>query len=126
MKNFSVKFKVINDDAVEEVFSTFKIYQQLNLIDKKARIIYKDVIIPAGYIDTYEEFRSLYQGILDGSFTEMIGSISPSLERADIEDFLNQCNMERLKQFNSYLHKDKIDKMIEKYMMNQKVMKKEK
>ncbi len=122
MKNFSVKFKVLNEEAIEEVFSTFKAYQRLGLADKTSRIIYKGVIVPAGYLDSFEQFMGVYNGIMDGSFIEMMNSISPNLEQDDIHDFLTQCNMERLNQVNSYLHPEKIKEMANRYMVKQKTI----
>ena len=113
-KNYIVDFRTTNND-VENVFNAMKACQQLGIADKKSKIEFNGVKVPAGYLDNFEQFIGAYEGIVNGTFDNIIDAMASGLDRFEATAFLYSCYVEKRK-VNQQLIID-VDKLVDEYVV---------
>jgi len=70
------------EDNLEEVFESMVQYRDHGYADRSSNIVYQDVVIPAGYCNTYSEVVELFQTMVSNDyigFMEVIASLNSGM-----------------------------------------------
>lgn len=79
---------------LEEVFECMQQYKNHGYADRHSNIICHDVVIPAGYCDTYSDLEAMYYSMLSGDSVGFLQSVSSGIPSHELID---QYEMERAK-----------------------------
>lgn len=123
-KMYSINFIVNKNDipSLENTFNDFKMYQQLNIIDKESTISYDGILIPCGYLEDTLQLLHVIRVIKLGTIFDVIyyDLIPGNLNKDEITSFLNLCNKESKKISGIVKDQDTIDYHIDVYLRKQK------
>ena len=67
------------EDNLEEVFECMQQYRDHGYADRHSNIVYQDIVIPAGYCDTYSDLEAMYDSMLSGDIINFLQSVSSSI-----------------------------------------------
>lgn len=90
-QNYIVDFRVTDGD-VENVFNVMKEFQKIGIADKKSKIEFNGITVPAGYLDSFEQFMEVYEGIDEYSHKKIISALPAGLSEAEVTDIILSCH----------------------------------
>lgn len=99
-RNYIVDFRTTHGD-VEKVFNAMKEYQKMGIADRRSKIEFNGIRVPAGYLDDYEQFIGVYNGIIYGKTSMIIDSLPYDLSEIELQNIFMVCDDE-MKKLNPY------------------------
>ena len=83
------------EDA-EVAFDTLKRYQNIGVIDERSKVQYGKINVPAGMLESFEEFNLIYRLIVNGDISRIIVEMPEKLRRDQASYFIRTCVESRL------------------------------
>lgn len=120
-RNYIVDFRTTHGE-VEKVFNAMKEYQRMGIADRRSKIEFNGIRVPAGYLDDYEQFIGIYKGITYGKFSMIIDSLPCDLSEIELQNIFMICDDE-MKKLNPYSEIITYEYCMNRYKEKQKIKK---
>lgn len=116
--NFDLDFRVTRG-SVETTFNAMKQFKEMGLANDRSNIVFNGVTVPAGHLESIEDFMGLYSAIINGNTNELTNYLGNN--PVDANRVLNVCSRE-IKKLNkgNGLSPEEIDAIIDNMQPEEK------
>lgn len=84
MEKVELIFKPTIGGTYEEAFGMMKEFQNAGMVGKNSKILFNDVMIPAGYYETSEESFGLYNALVGGDLDAIKASMPKKITESEM------------------------------------------